>query len=259
MAAARPSTSLAKRRIRHTRDVIPGRHPRRSRPPADAETADYSPQLHMNEASSVLMGGAPSVSGPTQFRVRRPSSRLPWHALLVGGRLPQRDGVSRVFELVVVFDGHAEASRAAETVRAHPPLSAGGKPVSLLEPLLHPHSRTVSTSPAGVGTRIPRDDGPRLQLTAAELSELAWGLFGLLRRFDGYRAAVVGWDPEDFVECADLEHEYGDFLADGFPTGLVLAEEVLHTLTSASAQHFQPFEPGYQWIPYDGHDRGNVY
>lgn len=168
-----------------------------------------------------------------------------------------------VFELVVGFGQNREAAdRAVELAKTHAPLSVGGRAIDLLEPWLYEVESgwLFSVAPAGVGFGIPRDSGrPRHTLSASELSELARGLHGLLRQFDGYRRAIVDWDPEDVVECADLEADYGATLADGHPAGLVLAATVLDSLSSSSAQHFEPFAAGFDWIPYRDHKRGNTW
>jgi hypothetical protein len=167
-----------------------------------------------------------------------------------------------VFELVVGFGHNREAGvRAVELVKAHPLLSVADRAIDLLEPWFYEVESgwLFSVAPAGVGFGLAQERGkPRHHLTAVELSELARGLYALLRRFDGYLRATVDWDPEDVVECADLDEAYGDELAGGNPHGLVLAEAVRRSLSVESARHFEPFAPGYDWIPYRGHSRGNT-
>lgn len=172
----------------------------------------------------------------------------------------RREGglVAIVFELVVNFGSDAAAAdRAVEVVRRHGPVRAGGQAVKLHEPLraVVDGDIEISVIPNGVGVRVPMDD-TLVPLTAEGLSELARGLFAVLAEFSGYRAAVVDWDPESVVECKDLEEEYGDDLAEGYPSGLVLAESVLSELRAAARRHFEPFAPGYAWIPYRGHSQG---
>lgn len=123
-----------------------------------------------------------------------------------------------VFELVVGFGQDREAGvRATELVKAHPVLSAGGRAIELLEPWFDEVESgwLFSVAPAGVGFGLAQDRGkPRQHLTADELSELAQGLYALLQQFGGYRRATVDWDPEDVVECADLDEGYGNMLAE---------------------------------------------
>ncbi|MEU6352721.1 hypothetical protein ABZ896_25910 [Streptomyces sp. NPDC047072] len=73
----------------------------------------------------------------------------------------------------------------------------------------------------------PPADGslPRFELTAAEHTELGHQLYELLAQFDGYVAAMVGWDPESFVDLAELRSEWSDELDEGGIHGLVLCEE----------------------------------
>ena len=166
-----------------------------------------------------------------------------------------------VFELVVNFDGNSQgAERAMNMARMHAPLPVGGqRAFELLEPSIYEVRGfyVVSIAPAGVGYGVPRDQSKtRRELTAGELTELAHGLYRLLAQFDGYRAATVDWDPEGVVECADLEEDYGDQLVEGYPHGLVLAEGVRRGLSADAARHFEPFSPGFDWIPYRGHQSG---
>jgi hypothetical protein len=74
----------------------------------------------------------------------------------------------------------------------------------------------LSVLPVGVSWRASIDGTvPRIGLSAAELTELANGLYGLLAKFNGYVAAKVGWDPEAFLDPAELKSDWTDELADG--------------------------------------------
>ncbi|RZU73562.1 hypothetical protein EV384_1971 [Micromonospora kangleipakensis] len=103
-------------------------------------------------------------------------------------------------------------------------------------------------SPTGWKVGLDRHH-ERLRLTAAELSELGNGLYQLLMRFTGYRAAQVGWDPEGRVDPAELQQEWADELTAGELPGLVLAEDLHQDL---HGQGFVPFAPAFVWIPYQG-------
>jgi hypothetical protein len=165
-----------------------------------------------------------------------------------------------VFELVVDFAENREAAeRAAQTARAEGSLRAGEHelPVLALVARFAEGQVELSVIPLGINVNLPADKGyPRVRLAAGELTELAQGLYRLLARFDGYRAAAVDWDPEHVVECADLEEDYGDQLVEGYPHGLVLAEGVRRRLSADAARPFEPFAPGFDWIPYRGHQSG---
>lgn len=170
-----------------------------------------------------------------------------------------------IFELVVNFgDDRSAAERAVAMVAATDPIPLGEHAVAL-----HPASLgmvrspvdgeahlELSVLPAGVGWGVPADAGSeRRELDPGELSRLGHGLYGVLSRMDGYRAAVVGWDPEGYVDVAELRRDWSAELADGALPGLVLADDVLATLPMASG--FRPFRPGFAWIPYRGENAGN--
>jgi len=162
------------------------------------------------------------------------------------------------FELVINFGSNQTAAFAARRLTAdYPLLAAGQHGVPLHEPLIttargydgEPHLE-MSVLPVGVGLKVGLDrDHEGLPLKAAELSELGGGLYQLLKRFTGYRAAQVGWDPEGRVDPAELRHDYADDLAAGELPGLVLAEDLHQDL---QGQGFVPFAQGFVWIPYQG-------
>jgi hypothetical protein len=108
----------------------------------------------------------------------------------------------------------------------------------------------VSVAPAGVGHEPPLAGGERLPLDDDELSELAHGLYEVLRGCRGYRAALVGWNPEFFVDIAELNQDWAEDLQAGRLYGLVLAEETLPELCVPAA--VEPFAPGFSWMPYQG-------
>jgi hypothetical protein len=111
--------------------------------------------------------------------------------------------------------------------------------------------KEVSVVAAGVGTPIPADAHvERLALDRDERSELARGLYEVLRPCRGYRAAFVGWDPEYLVDLAELEREWADELRAATLHGLVLADETLARLGTPAT--LEPFAPGFSWMPYRG-------
>lgn len=60
-----------------------------------------------------------------------------------------------------------------------------------------------------------------------ELAAVGQQLYDRLRRFDGYKAAIVGWDPESLIDVGELE---ADYLPDGTISqleGLVLSDTLI--------------------------------
>jgi len=166
--------------------------------------------------------------------------------------------VAIAFELAVNFGSDEAAAHAAcELVIGAAPLTAGNQQVPLHEPLLHlvqaedgSQYRLMTVLPVGVGWGVAIDRGrERRSLTAAQLTDLGHGLYGLLGRFRGYQVAQVGWDPEGLVDPVELRHEQVDELAAGTLPGLVLAEDILPDLRGSG---FVPFRPGFVWLPYAG-------
>ncbi|MFJ8645191.1 hypothetical protein ACIRNI_03600 [Streptomyces sp. NPDC093546] len=157
------------------------------------------------------------------------------------------------FELVVNFGDNIQAARdaAAESIRWV--LRAGDHRV----PLHRSMPRTVgaytqlSIVPVAVGWGVPADRGlPKLELTGAELTDLGHQLYALLAKFDGYVAAQVGWEPEAFVDPAELKAEWSEELVEGSLHGLVVSDTLHGELGLGDA--YVPFQPGYRWIPYRG-------
>jgi hypothetical protein len=168
------------------------------------------------------------------------------------------------FELVVNFGAnHTAADEAREVVLNHAPVKAGTHQLALHPSLLrtvrsyngHEYLE-VSVLPVGVGYNVAIDRGHKhVELTSSELSEVGRGLYELLKQFDAYRAAQVGWDPEAFTDPEEVRAEWAEELAAGDLPGLVLAEDVHQTLNGAG---FVPFTPGYVWIPYQGERRSTL-
>jgi hypothetical protein len=160
------------------------------------------------------------------------------------------------FELVVNFGENAEGARAAALTNPGPAmiLQAGSHQIPLHRAsITHGSYIELSVVPVSVGWNVSFDGTlPRTELSAAELTELGTGLYRLLAMFSGYLAAKVGWDPEGFVDPAELESDMAGELADGTIDGLVLCQ-ALHSELGLGSNYVQ-FQPGYLWIPYRGEE-----
>ncbi len=156
------------------------------------------------------------------------------------------------FELVADFGDDVEAARAAARGEHLPyTLPAGRLRIPLHRPMLSTDgpSAQVAVVPVAVGHGVAADGSlPRFELTEVELRELGCGLYGVLERFEGYLAAMVGWDPECFLDTDDLATDWSEELADGTLPGLVLADKLRTRLTLGPA--WVPYRSGYSWLPY---------
>ncbi|MEU1201537.1 hypothetical protein ABZ446_35690 [Streptomyces sp. NPDC005813] len=156
------------------------------------------------------------------------------------------------FELVMDFGSDVQAARAAASIEPWPyTLRAGAFRIPLHRPMLSTAGTTAQLSvlPVAVGRGVAADGSlPRFDLTESELTELGCGLYRLLARFEGYVAAMVGWDPECLLDIDELASEWSEELADGTLSGLVLADHLRTRLTLGPA--WVPFRPGYVWLPY---------
>jgi hypothetical protein len=86
------------------------------------------------------------------------------------------------------------------------------------------------------------------EATACELRDTATQLYDLLRTFDGYLLARVGWDAEESVHpglVADRLREDGLWKLEG----LVIADALAATWGVEAL--LEPFAPGYRWHPYE--------
>lgn len=158
------------------------------------------------------------------------------------------------FELVVNFGQNIEGAHAAALANPSPlTLQAGSHQIPLHRPLLNKAGSHIELSvvPVAVGWKVGLDGTlPRTRLSVAELTELGNGLYRLLTKFDGYIAAKVGWDPEGFIDPAELRSDWADELAAGNIDGLVLCQ-ALHRELGLGTNYVE-FQPGYLWIPYRG-------
>jgi len=116
-----------------------------------------------------------------------------------------------VFELVINFGQDELSVRAAEEeLQRYPPVEVRGTPLPLTPPFVTRFSAAeggisyieFTVHPRGIGYGGP---GPRApfqtrDLSHDEISTIGAELYELLRRFRGYDAALVGWDPESLVD-----------------------------------------------------------
>jgi hypothetical protein len=84
-------------------------------------------------------------------------------------------------------------------------------------------------------------------LTTEEWESLATQLYGLLRQFRGYRAAIVGWDPEYLGDLGDLAVEWREDDDIYRLAGLVVADDL--AAAWALDDRFVTFAAGYNWLP----------
>jgi hypothetical protein len=162
-----------------------------------------------------------------------------------------------VFELVVNFGTDKQAAEAAaELVRRADHIDVRGVPVPLGEPFVYeltppPAYIEFSVHPRGIGYcgPGPKPDFDPRSLTSDEITRIGHTLYDLLRGFSGYRAAVVGWDPESQVDLEDFEADWRN----GDPPrydGLVLADDLCERWRLGP--EWIVFSPGYRWLPYSG-------
>ncbi|WP_378730613.1 hypothetical protein [Nocardia brasiliensis] len=176
-----------------------------------------------------------------------------------------KDGASVAicFELVVNFGNNIDAARSALLTcagrRTGTTLVAGDRRIPLHMPILRSDGPYIELSvlPVAVGYGVALDGSiPRFPLTAAELTELGNSLYTLLATFDGYIAALVGWDCEDIIDPAELKSDRIDELRAGAIDGLVLCD-ALHAELGLG-DDYVVFQPGYRWIPYRGQRPGTL-
>jgi hypothetical protein len=85
--------------------------------------------------------------------------------------------------------------------------------------------------------------------TPGALAQVTDQLYDLLRRFDHYRAARVGWDPEGDIDLGALQNAY--ILDGGLDqmSGLVLAQSYQDEWNLRAG--WEEFAPGYVWQPHN--------
>jgi len=111
--------------------------------------------------------------------------------------------VVATFELVTVFGDAQSAERARALVRQTGSVRIGPWQVPIAEPTFV-NAVEVTVWPLGLGYSGACTD-ERLNCPAVlnlDLDDVADQLSDLLRRFDGYLTAMVGWDPGTDVDSA---------------------------------------------------------
>jgi hypothetical protein len=166
--------------------------------------------------------------------------------------------MARPFELVLnAGPDRATAEQVAACLKDLPALPAGPHRVSVTpQPSIRVMRgddglgyQEVSVAAIGPGWVTTRTAWRSLQLTEDELTQLALGLYEALRRCDGYRAAVVGWDPDNLVDLGELAECWTEELsAGGSLPGLVLSQETI-TALGVTAE-MERFSPGFFSMPY---------
>jgi len=178
-------------------------------------------------------------------------------ALLSYSAMIQSVGI--IFELVVSFGRDEEAVAAAtDELEQHPTVEVRGVQLPVTPPFVTPFRSNeqlvyieFSVHPRGISHAGPGPYPPfeAHDLSNDEVAAVGEQLYDLLRRFHGYEAAIVGWDPEVLVDVGELE---SDWLPDGSISqlhGLVLSHALIARLRP---EGFVPFAPGYSWVPYRG-------
>lgn len=153
----------------------------------------------------------------------------------------------------------AAAGQLAQQLADVSPLPAGRHRVALLPPVIRVivgddgvEYQEVSVTANGLGVWFPDPDWQQVELDEDELDELTRGMYELLRRCRGYRAAIVGWNAEHVVDLGELAESWTEELAaggSGVP-GLVLSDEALAQVRVSAT--VEPFAPGFSWMPYRG-------
>jgi hypothetical protein len=165
--------------------------------------------------------------------------------------------VAIVFELVVNFGPNEQGALAAtgEVLRmghvrvrdvalplGGPVVARPGSPSDFIE-------FSVFVCGMGYGAPGPRPDIDPRSLTREEITQVGRSLYDLLGDFSGYRAAVVGWDPESLVDVEDLEADWQNGDLPDY-NGLVLADDLCDRW--GLGPEWVAFQPGYRWLPYSG-------
>jgi hypothetical protein len=172
--------------------------------------------------------------------------------------------VAIVFELVVSFgvDAQPAVDAAAKAVRRVDHLELRGVPVPLSGPFISEAGEpdayiefSVAADGLGYGERRPKPAFDPRSLTEEEMSKVGRALYDLLGEFSGYRAAIVGWDPESLVDVNDYETEWRNGEPLGYD-GLVLADDLCARW--GLGPEWVAFRDGYRWLPYSGSRRGRA-
>jgi hypothetical protein len=162
-----------------------------------------------------------------------------------------------IFELVVNFGSNDQGADAAvdAAVRfdhvevrgvslplSNPVVTRFASPEKYIE--FSVYVRGLGTPPAA---REPAID-PR-SVTGEEITQIGSSLYTLLGGLAGYRAAIVGWNPESLVEVHDLETDWRNGEPPDYD-GLVLASDLCERWELEPKMAV--FGDGYRWFPYSG-------
>lgn len=157
--------------------------------------------------------------------------------------------VVATFELVTVFGDAQSAERARALVRQTGSVRIGPWQVPIAEPTFV-NAVEVTVWPLGLGYSGACTD-ERLNCPAVlnlDLDDVADQLSDLLRRFDGYLTAMVGWDLGTDVDLCNLEEAVADpddMLRQA--AGLGLADDLVRRWNLSEG--WELFAPGHQWRP----------
>jgi hypothetical protein len=140
-----------------------------------------------------------------------------------------------IFELVVNFGLDEDAvADATEELDRKPTVEVRGVQLPVTPPFVTPLEASgyfeFSVHPRGIGAGGPGAYPPfnPRDLSDDEIGAVGDQLYHRLRRFHGYEAAVVGWDPESLVDPAELEVEVPDGRISRL-NGLVLADRLIES------------------------------
>lgn len=165
--------------------------------------------------------------------------------------------VAVIFELVVNFGADEQAAEAAAAlVRRVDHVEVRGVSLPLGDPFItrvQPPNTYIefSVHPRGLGYGGPgpiSDLDPQ-SLTDEEITQVGRALYDLLQVFSGYRAAIVGWDPESLVDVQDLQTDWRNGDVPEYD-GLVLANDLFEKWQLGP--EWVAFSHGHRWLPYRG-------
>jgi len=158
--------------------------------------------------------------------------------------------MAMLFELVAVFGDPLAAHRARALVARTGSVQVGHRWVPLTEQSRSPGPNEVTVWPdgLGVGGRWADKWFSGQAARDVDLDDVADQLYDLLKRFDGYLCAQVGWDPETDADLYNIQEAVAD-PDDRLQhcAGLVLAEEL--ALRWSLIDGWEPFAPGHVWRP----------
>ena len=142
-------------------------------------------------------------------------------------------------------------SEAAASACADHFLSPGAMPADIPVDL---SVRQASDDNAWWTVIVPSDESTSGVISAEvrqSLSAAGDALLDRLRSAPAFRFAIIGVEAEQAISLGEFDATLGadPTLAERYH-GLVVADELLDRLASPTG--FEPFAPGYHWIPYRG-------